>query len=84
MTNISKYLKKLVYFTLTKRFCHFPTLETAVSTVQEIVQYGLPIARIELLNAHQMEISINYSKLDHLESKPTLFYEFHGIETANK
>ena len=64
--------------------CHFPSLESAVSTVQEIIQYGIPIARIELLNAYQMEISIKYSKLDHLESKPTLFYEFHGSETANK
>ncbi|MDC0056716.1 FAD-binding protein [Alphaproteobacteria bacterium] len=64
--------------------CHFPNLESAVSSVQEIIQYGIPIARIELLSAHQMEISIKYSKLDHLEPKPTLFYEFHGSETANK
>ena len=64
--------------------CHFPSLESAVSTVQEIIQYGIPIARIELLNAYQMEISIKYSKLDHLEPKPTLFYEFHGTEIANK
>ena len=64
--------------------CHFPNLESAVSTVQEIIQYGIPIARIELLSAHQMEISIKYSKLDHLEPKPTLFYEFHGSETANR
>jgi D-lactate dehydrogenase (cytochrome) len=59
-------------------------LESSVATVQEIIQYGIPIARIELLNAYQMEISIKYSKLDHLEPKPTLFYEFHGSETANK
>jgi len=64
--------------------CHFPDLESAVSTVQEIIQFGIPIARIELLNADQMEISIGYSKLDHLEPKPTLFYEFHGSENANK
>ena len=64
--------------------CHFSNLESAVSVVQEIIQYGVPIARIELLNADQMEISIQYSKLDHLEAKPTLFYEFHGSETTNK
>jgi D-lactate dehydrogenase (cytochrome) len=64
--------------------CHFSDLDSAVTTVQEIMQYGIPIARIELLNAYQMEISIQYSKLDDLEPKPTLFYEFHGSETANK
>ena len=64
--------------------CHFSDLDSSVSTVQEIMQYGIPIARIELLNAYQMEISIQYSKLDDLEPKPTLFYEFHGSETANK
>ena len=64
--------------------CHFPDLESAVLTAQEIVQYGISIARIEMLNADQMEISINYSKLDNFESKPTLFYEFHGSEIGNK
>ena len=64
--------------------CHFPDLESAVLTAQEIIQYGIPIARIEMLNADQMEISINYSKLDNLEAKPTLFYEFHGSESSNK
>jgi D-lactate dehydrogenase (cytochrome) len=64
--------------------CHFSDLDSAVSTAQEIMQYGIPIARIELLNAYQMEISIQYSKLDDLEPKTTLFYEFHGSETANK
>tara|TARA_B100000965_G_scaffold374738_1_gene366266 strand:+ start:557 stop:1930 length:1374 start_codon:yes stop_codon:yes gene_type:complete len=64
--------------------CHFPDLESAVLTAQEIIQYGVPIARIEMLNKDQMEISINYSSLKNLEAKPTLFYEFHGSENANK
>ena len=64
--------------------CHFPDLESAVLTAQEIIQYGVPIARLEMLNKDQMEISINYSKLQNLEKKPTLFYEFHGSESANK
>jgi len=63
--------------------CHFPDLESAVLTAQEIIQYGVPIARIEMLNKDQMEISINYSKLENLEKKPTLFYEFHGSEASN-
>ena len=64
--------------------CHFPDLESAVLTAQEIIQFGVPIARIEMLNKDQMEISINYSNLKNLEAKPTLFYEFHGSESSNR
>jgi len=64
--------------------CHFPDVESAVITAQEIIQYGIPIARIELLNKDQMEISINYSNLEKMEKKPTLFFEFHGSESSNK
>ena len=64
--------------------CHFPTLEDAVKTAQETMQYGIPIARIEMLNKDQMEISINYSKLEDVSATPTLFFEFHGSETSNK
>ena len=64
--------------------CHFQTLEQAVSTAQQIIQYGVPIARIEMLNKDQMDISINYSKLKDLKVLPTLFFEFHGSEISNK
>ena len=64
--------------------CHFKTLEDAVKTAQEVIQYGIPIARIEMLNKDQMEISIEYSKLKDVEATPTLFFEFHGSETSNK
>ena len=64
--------------------CHFKTLESAVQTAQQVIQYGVPIARIEMLNKDQMEISINYSKLKDIEAVPTLFFEFHGSEASNK
>ena len=64
--------------------CQFKDLESAVLTAKEIIQYGASIARIELLNKDQMEISIKYSNLKNLEPLPTLFYEFHGSENANK
>ncbi len=64
--------------------CHFPSLEMAVQTAQQVIQYGVPIARIEMLNKDQMEISINYSKLENIEAVPTLFFEFHGSEMSNK
>ena len=63
--------------------CHFPTLENAVQTAQQVIQYGVPIARIEMLNKDQMGISINYSKLKDVEALPTLFFEFHGSEASN-
>jgi D-lactate dehydrogenase (cytochrome) len=63
--------------------CHFPSLENAVQTAQQVIQYGVPIARIEMLNKEQMGISINYSKLKDVEEVPTLFFEFHGSEISN-
>jgi len=63
--------------------CHFPTLDDAVQTAQQVIQYGVPIARIEMLNKDQMGISINYSKLKDIEAVPTLFFEFHGSELSN-
>ena len=38
--------------------CQFENLESAVLSAQQIIQYGVPIARIEMLNKDQMEISI--------------------------
>ena len=64
--------------------CHFPTLENAVQTAQQVIQYGVPIARIEMLNKEQMGISINYSNLKDVEAVPTLFFEFHGSELSNQ
>ena len=64
--------------------CHFDSLEEAVQTAQETIQYGVPIARIEMLNKDQMDISINYSKLKDIKTLPTLFFEFHGTENSNK
>ena len=63
--------------------CHFPSLENAVKTAQQVIQYGVPIARIEMLNKDQMGISINYSKLKDIQAVPTLFFEFHGSELSN-
>ena len=60
--------------------CHFSSLEDAVKTAQEVIQYGIQIARIEMLNKDQMEISINYSKLEDVKALPTLFFEFHGSD----
>jgi D-lactate dehydrogenase (cytochrome) len=57
--------------------CAFPTIATAVDTVIETIQSGVPVARIELLDEAQMAAINKYSKLDHRVA-PTLFFEFHG------
>jgi len=57
--------------------CDFPTIEDAVNTVILTIQNGVPVARIELLDAAQMAAINNYSKLNH-KVAPTLFFEFHG------
>ncbi len=59
----------------------FPTLEGAVNSVIQTIQYGVPIARIELLDEVQMAACNAYSKMDHLE-QPTLFLEFNGSDTG--
>ena len=58
--------------------CQFETLAQAVESVQEIMQAGIPVARIELLDALQMQACIAYSKLTGIEAAPTLLFEFHG------
>jgi D-lactate dehydrogenase (cytochrome) len=62
--------------------CQFPTLEGAVETVIAVMQSGIPVARIELLDEDQMQACIRYSKLEGLAPLTTLFLEFHGSEAA--
>ena len=57
--------------------CPFPSVEAAVDTVVETIQAGVPVARIELLDAKQMDAVNKYAKLDYVVA-PTLFFEFHG------
>src|SRR5271155_1194995 len=57
--------------------CAFPTIAAAVDSVILIIQSGIPVARMELLDEPQMDAINKYSKLDH-KVAPTLFFEFHG------
>ena len=62
--------------------CQFESLAAAVQTVIEVMQAGIPIARIELLDESQMEACIAYSKLTGFEVLPSLFFEFHGTQAG--
>ncbi len=61
--------------------CQFPTVDDACNTTILAMQSGMPLARIELLDALQMEMVNSYSGLDYA-AKPTLFVEFHGSDAA--
>ena len=69
---------------ITSAVCQFEDLESAVNTSILIVQTGIPVARMELLDDVQMGACISYSKLEGYEEKPTIFFEFHGTETGAK
>ena len=47
----------------------------------QTIQAGVPVARIEVANAMQMDAINKYSKLD-LPVAPTLWLEFHGTEAS--
>jgi D-lactate dehydrogenase (cytochrome) len=61
--------------------CPFPSVRDACDTTIQTIQSGLPIARIELLDALQVKACNAYSKLG-LREAPTLFVEFHGSEAG--
>jgi D-lactate dehydrogenase (cytochrome) len=57
--------------------CSFPSVEAACNAVILTIQYGLPVARIELLDALQVRAVNAHSGLD-LPEAPLLLLEFHG------
>src|SRR3954470_12673470 len=57
--------------------CAFQTLGDAVSAAIGVIQSGIPVARIELLDAVMMRGVNAHAKLAYSEA-PTLFFEFHG------
>ena len=61
--------------------CSFPTVEAACETVQSVIQYGLPVARIELLDAMVVRAVNGYAKLS-LPETPMLLLEFHGSDAG--
>ena len=63
--------------------CPFPSVEAACNAAITTIQSGIPVARIELLDALQVKACNAYSKLT-LPETPMLFVEFHGSEANVK
>ena len=62
--------------------CSFDTMQGAVDTVIATIQLGIPVARVELLDAIQMDAINRYSKTAY-PAAPTLLFEFHGDSTEH-
>jgi D-lactate dehydrogenase (cytochrome) len=61
--------------------CPFPSVEACCNTAIHTIQSGIPVARIELLDALQVRACNMHSKLG-LPESPMLFLEFHGTEAS--
>jgi D-lactate dehydrogenase (cytochrome) len=61
--------------------CSFGTVAAACDAVIATIQYGLPVARIELLDALTVKAVNAHSKLS-LPETPLLLLEFHGTEAG--
>jgi len=63
--------------------CSFPSIADAVHTVIETIQLGVPIARVELIDANTVRMVNQYAKLG-LREEALLLMEFHGSPAGVK
>lgn len=63
--------------------CSFPSIEAAVRTTIQIIQMGIPIARVELIDANSVRMVNKHSHLS-LREEPLLLMEFHGSPSSVK
>ena len=63
--------------------CSFPTIESAVRTVIQVIQLGVPIARCELIDHNTVRMVNAHSKLG-LREENMLLMEFHGSPASVK
>jgi len=63
--------------------CSFPSIEAAVRTTIQVIQLGVPIARVELIDHNTVRMVNAHSKLG-LREEPMLLMEFHGSPAGVK
>ena len=61
--------------------CTFPSIEACCNTAIETIQMGIPVARIELVDAEHIK-AINANSKHSMPASPTLFLEFHGTKAG--
>lgn len=61
--------------------CAFPDIDSAVQSVVQIIQLGVPIARCEFVDPVAIQALNTYSRTG-LPEQPHLFFEFHGTESG--
>ncbi|XP_030635191.1 putative D-lactate dehydrogenase, mitochondrial [Chanos chanos] len=61
--------------------CSFPSVQAAVDSTVQVLQCGVPIARIEFLDDVMIDACNRFNSLSYPVS-PTLFLEFHGSERS--
>ncbi len=66
---------------ITSARCSFPTVDAACQAVMMTIQYGIPVARIELLDEMSVRAANAYSGLA-LPETPLLLLEFHGSDNG--
>ena len=63
--------------------CSFPSIADAVHSVIQVIQLGVPIARVELIDQNAVRMVNAHSKLA-LREEPMLLMEFHGSPAGVK
>ncbi|AVO39013.1 FAD-binding oxidoreductase [Pukyongiella litopenaei] len=61
--------------------CSFPTVDAACQAAMATIQFGIPVARMELIDAQSVRAVNAYSNLS-LPETPLLLLEFHGSDAA--
>jgi D-lactate dehydrogenase (cytochrome) len=68
---------------ISSAICPFETVDGACRATIATIQSGIPVARIELIDALAIRATNLYSKMS-LAERPTLFLEFHGSQASVK
>lgn len=66
---------------ITSARCSFPSVDAACQAVMMTIQYGIPVARIELLDEMSVRAANAFSGLS-LPETPLLLLEFHGSDSG--
>ncbi|KAL0487073.1 FAD-linked oxidoreductase [Acrasis kona] len=61
--------------------CTFKNVASAASATMDLIQLGVPVARVEVMDSLCVRAVNSYNKTN-FEESPTLFFEFHGTNNS--